>query len=344
VGRPYAFEILDGQMIKPLVDEDGRRPLPPDPAYQQIIKGSPRVDYTSDELLYAPRTILADNPVYGYSLVEQTLITAQTSIQRSKFQLAYFTEGSVPDAYAALPEGMTMDQIKAFEERFNGILRGNAAQRRQLPFVPFGTKFESMKTEPLKDEFDEWIARIICFSFGLSPTAFIKQVNRAVAGSEKERAEEEGQAPKLQYVKLVIDTLIADFGPDYAANFEFSWRENLNADKAEQAATDDKNVRNGTATINEIRAARGQDPVEGGDKPGFATATGYVTIEPQDPQEQPPESTAPGQEDVVAGNNPKNDAQHDDSHEKAVYSRLRKAVRHKPVPLGQRPLTGPRKD
>ena len=336
IGRPYAFEILDGGMIKPLIDANGRRPLPPDPAFQQVIKGAPRVDYTTDELLYAPRTTLADNPVYGYSLVEQTLITAQTSIQRSKYQLAYFTEGSVPDAYAALPEGMTMDQIKAFEDRFNGILRGNAVQRRQMPFVPAGTKFESMKQPPLKDEFDEWIARIICFSFGLSPSAFIKQINRATAGSEKERAQEEGQAPKLQFIKWIMDSLISDFGEDYADNFEFSWKENANADKAEQATTDDKNVRNGTATINEVRASRGQDPVEGGDKPMFATANGYVTIEPQAQPEPGEEGAQPGQDDDEGGEpapDPKKEAQQAEAHGKAVYARLRKAVRHEPIPL-----------
>ncbi len=36
-GAPYAFEIIDGATIKRLIDDTGRTPAPPDPAYQQIL-------------------------------------------------------------------------------------------------------------------------------------------------------------------------------------------------------------------------------------------------------------------------------------------------------------------
>ena len=54
-GSPFAFEIMDGALIKRVIDARGRTPLPPDPAYQQILKGLPAVDYTTGELLYLPR-------------------------------------------------------------------------------------------------------------------------------------------------------------------------------------------------------------------------------------------------------------------------------------------------
>ena len=63
-GRLFALELMDGATFKILLDDSGRRPLPPDPAYQQIIKGMPATNYTSEELLY-----LVHNPrshkVYG---------------------------------------------------------------------------------------------------------------------------------------------------------------------------------------------------------------------------------------------------------------------------------------
>ncbi len=71
--KPYAFEIIDGATIKVLLDQFGRAPLPPDPAYQQNMKGVPTVNYTSKELIYKPR-----NPrswkAYGYSPVEQIIM------------------------------------------------------------------------------------------------------------------------------------------------------------------------------------------------------------------------------------------------------------------------------
>jgi hypothetical protein len=38
-GGLYSLDIIDGATIKPLIGEDGRAPEPPDPAYQQILKG-----------------------------------------------------------------------------------------------------------------------------------------------------------------------------------------------------------------------------------------------------------------------------------------------------------------
>jgi hypothetical protein len=43
-GALYSLDIIDGATIKPLIGEDGRAPEPPDPAYQQILKGVPAAD------------------------------------------------------------------------------------------------------------------------------------------------------------------------------------------------------------------------------------------------------------------------------------------------------------
>src|SRR5512139_672100 len=68
-GDLYALEPIDGATIKRVIDATGRTPLE-GAAYQQILKGVPAVDYTSDELIYKPRNIRT-NKVYGYSPVEQ---------------------------------------------------------------------------------------------------------------------------------------------------------------------------------------------------------------------------------------------------------------------------------
>jgi hypothetical protein len=54
-GRLAALELIDGATIKHVLDDAGRTPAPPDPAYQQVLKGLPAVDYSRDELLYLPR-------------------------------------------------------------------------------------------------------------------------------------------------------------------------------------------------------------------------------------------------------------------------------------------------
>lgn len=65
-GGLYGLELIDGATIKRLLDISGRTPIPPDPAYQQILKGLPAVDYTADELIYMPRNPRTSR-VYGLS-------------------------------------------------------------------------------------------------------------------------------------------------------------------------------------------------------------------------------------------------------------------------------------
>ena len=68
-GSLYSLDIIDGATIKPLIGEDGRAPEPPDPAYQQILKGIPAADFSAEELLYLPRNVRAHR-LYGMSPVE----------------------------------------------------------------------------------------------------------------------------------------------------------------------------------------------------------------------------------------------------------------------------------
>ncbi len=56
----------------------------------------------------------------------------------------------------------------------------NVEQRRSGWWVPAGTRRQEIKQPALKDEFDEWIARLVCFAFSTSPTPFVKQQNRGL--------------------------------------------------------------------------------------------------------------------------------------------------------------------
>ena len=334
-GKPYSFEVIDGQTIKPLVDADGRRPLPPDPAYQQILKGAPRVDYTTDELLYFPRTMFPYDPIYGMSPTEQVIISANTQINRAKYQLVYFTEGSVPDAYAEMPPDMTPDSIRAFEDRFNDLLAGNAAQRRRVPFLPSGSKIEPLKQAPLKDDFDEWLARIICYTLSLAPSAFIKQMNRATAQTDQERTAEEGQSPRMRWIKNMMDILIGDFG---YPGIEFQWRENKDQDQKQQADIAAEYLKVGAKTINEVRTDLGLDPVEGGDTPMALTPTGYVPLDSFDQtmQQQKESMNAQAKAKAEAAQGKPGNASNGASsaaNQKDAYGRVGKAVRHKAIPL-----------
>src|SRR6266478_593043 len=92
-GGQMALDLIDGATLKILIDSEGRHPLPPSAAYQQIIKGIPMATLRADELFYHMRTPRA-NHIYGFSPVEQIIYTINFALRRAMYKLAYYTEGN----------------------------------------------------------------------------------------------------------------------------------------------------------------------------------------------------------------------------------------------------------
>ncbi|HEX3747604.1 MAG TPA: phage portal protein [Bryobacteraceae bacterium] len=287
-GRLYGLEIIDGASIKILIDDSGRRPLPPDPAYQQIIKGMPATNYTSDELLYwmhNPRS----HKVYGRSHVEQVILTVNTLIRRALFQLEYYKEGSQPDAFLGLPKEWNSEQIIAFQKNFDAMMAGNLAMRRRLKFMPGEFKYQETKAPQLKDEYDEWLARIICYVFSLAPTPFIKQMNRATAESSHDAALEEGLAPLQKWMRKNVNRVIAvDFD---SSDLEFAYVDDREQDPLQAAQINQIYVQAGIMSVDETRENIGLVPLGGAAAVAMPlTATGFVA--PKTPEEQQADADA----------------------------------------------------
>jgi HK97 family phage portal protein len=274
-GDLIGLEVVDGATIKPLLDARGRRPMRPAPAYQQVIKGRVWCDLTTDDLIYAPRN-MRSNHIYGFSPVEQIIVTVNTVMRRQTQQLAWFTEGNRPDGIINGPENWTPDQFREFQEWYDSRLAGNQAERAKQFWVPHGSKYQAFKDSPIKDEFDEWLARVVCFCFSLPPTPFIRQMNKGTAQEDQERALEEGLTPLLKWWKRRADLIIQeDMG---FTDLEFAWEDSVDIDPAKQSEIDDRDLRNGKKTINEVRDAEGLEKVEGGDEPMIYTAQGAVPL------------------------------------------------------------------
>lgn len=195
--------------------------------------------------------------------VEQILLTINTELRHQAMQLAHFTESNVPAGMVNSPDGWSPDQIKQMQDWLDSLLSGNLGERTKIIWGPAGARYQVFKEPPFKDEFDEWLARVVCFAFSLPPTPFVRQMNRASAEQQQETALEEGLAPLMGWVKRLCDTLIQDrFGhPD----LEFAWSDKRPVDPADQAKILDTYAQRGIMTINECRDALGLNPVPGGD-------------------------------------------------------------------------------
>ena len=155
-----------------------------DPAYQQVLHGIPAADFSSDELLYLPRNIRTHR-LYGMSPVEQIALTINIALRRDTATLEYHRSGSLPDSFATLPKEWTIDQIGQFQEYFDAPMAGNASRRRMVKFMPSDFRLQVTRQAPLKDQYDEWLARLICYALSVPVTPFVGTVNRATSGRRR---------------------------------------------------------------------------------------------------------------------------------------------------------------
>ena len=287
-GAPFSFDIIDGATIKRILNPDGRTPLAPEPAYQQIIKGLPAVNYHRDELLYQPRNPRS-NRVYGYSPVEQLIMIVNIAIRRQVSQLQYFTDGNIPDAFGTLPKEWSVEQIGKFQKYWDALL-ADTATRRKVRWLPGEGKIEPVRGEPLFDQYDEWIARVVSYAFSLPPTAFVKQVNRATAESAQDTAIEEGLSPLMEWTIRCMNRLI-QLGWN-TTDYVFAWEKPDAVKPLEQAQIDEIYVKNKIRHMNEVRADHGweQDPaLDEAQMAPPAPAAGFGT-----PADEPGTTQEPG--------------------------------------------------
>lgn len=297
-GDVVAFEIIDGSTIKPLLDHRGSTPQSPNPAYQQILYGFPRGEFTASDfetdsfqasqLIYRPRIRRSFTP-YGMPDTESALSSADLWLKRMSWIREEFTEGTTPDTWMKPPKDSKMqpDQIKAWETALNAELAAAISERRKLRAAPPGWEPQQMATfaDRYKPELDELIVKLLCASFSVMPT----EIGFPPGGGIGGKGHQEGEAnsshrravrPTATWIESVCTDISREY-LDMPVELQFSllgWEtEDQNAD--EQVA--DSRSRRGAVTLNEDRAKRGLPlySFAEADTPFIVTGSGLVFLE-----------------------------------------------------------------
>ena len=122
-------------------------------------------------------------------------------------------------------------------------------------FMPADFRLIEARQPPLKDQYDEWLARVICYAFSVPASAFVSQVNRATSETLRLQATQEGLVPLKAWIKSALDHVIqVCLGePD----LEFVWVGDDAVDPLQQAQTLNILVGAGIKTIAEARTDLG---------------------------------------------------------------------------------------
>lgn len=276
--RPYGFYLLDTATIKRCVDDMGLTPDPNLPypfnvGYQQIIKGEINAEFTKNNLIWYnvnPRTWA----FYPYSPIEQIILTLSTGMRRMAMQLAHYTDGNVPAMFMKVPKEWSVDQVKQFQNYWNELMSGNLGEMAKGWAIPGEADPVFPQKETLKDDFDEWIARVICYAYSVSPNAFIKNLNRATSEQAREQADEEGLQSRIMLVTRLMDLIVEKwFGYD---DIEFHLILDRPQDSKKQAEIDNIYIRSGVKSVDEVRRELSLGPIGAPNR--VYTNNGYIPL------------------------------------------------------------------
>lgn len=276
-GDLYGLQILDGSTIKPLLDDRGMRPLAPSPAYQQILYGFPRAEFsannedpkadgefTSDDLAYLVRNRRTTS-VYGYSPVERSLPLADIYLRRQQWIRAEYTDGVLPETMFITDAvwGTNPDLIRAYENILNDDLAGQTEQRKRARILPQGITPVVNDTygEKFKDTLDEFLIASICGHFGVQPTEIGYNPKGGLGGAGFEsgkasNAEAIGIQPIVNYLSKAITNLSYTY-LGMPRELEFKLMPSKRQDDESAARKSQIEVTSGAKTINEHRSELG---------------------------------------------------------------------------------------
>jgi len=270
----HSLEILDGTTIKPLLNARGSRPLPPHPAFQQILWGFPRGEFTAapdadgeftaDDLVYAPRVRRPFTP-YGLSPVERCLPLVDLYMKRLQWFRTEFTDGAIPDMMmkSDMEFGNNPELLRGYEQVFNDALGGSMEQRRRMRLLPngFDPVFSPSSDSKFNSDFDDFIVKSICGHFGVLPTqiGFTPKAGLGGAGhqaGEAASAETLGLRPIITWVSDLLNQLSHRF-VGMPQDLQFVFSDGTENDEMAQATRRQTEIFSGQKTWNEIRSEAG---------------------------------------------------------------------------------------
>jgi len=259
---------IDGAIIRPLLDERGKRPRSPLPAYVQTIKGQAWQWFTADRLLYKPFNLNAQTP-YGRSPTEFIIMRINEALRRKLSDTSYWDQTNMPEAMVGLPADWDKDQIKTFQDYFDALLAGNIERLRRIKFMPSnGANLPVHEFRRPADSTtrDEWMLKVACWAFGFLPSELGIVTGSGLGGKGFMEGQQQalyrfGFGPLVQYIESLITSVVR---LQTSAPLEFKFDSiKTSEDKVRDEELAEVHLRNGVIDLNVWRQRAGQPPIDG---------------------------------------------------------------------------------
>jgi hypothetical protein len=312
-GKVIGFDLIDPSTIKILLDDRGDTPRPPAPAYQQILWGFPRGEFTAspdsdvsgeyytgvnsdasyktDQLSYFIQN-RRNYAVYGFSAVEMAIPAATLYLERQRWMIDDFQAGTMPMTFMKT-DSTELNHLKLaeFERVFNDKLVGSSGERHKVKVLPkgFDPIVAPSMSERYKPEYDEFIIKRIASIFGVAPSQLGVIARAGLGGGkgahdgEEQSAETVSSRPMENYIVECINSLCRRY-LDMDTNLTFNLNYDTSSENEEiQAKAYQVALSSGTMTLNDIRGEMNQPlyDMPEADEPFIMTSQGPVFLKGQ---------------------------------------------------------------
>lgn len=262
-GDIVGFLPIDAATIRVIVDESGRIPDPPEPAYEQVVRGEVVARLTKDELYYDmlnPRTY---SP-YGLAPLESLIIQVATALRIDDYNLSYLTEGNIPEGFIFLPESVasSVQEIEQWQRWFDAFVSGDLGMMRRLKALPGEARYQEIKKPDDMDfkQFQLFLLTATCAAFGVPPynIGVTESVYKVSGEVQIELGRDRGLRPLANFFKELFDQMLVDLGHD---DLEFIWTTLEAKDRKIEAEIARQMIPIGAMSVDEWRISEGKEPI-----------------------------------------------------------------------------------
>lgn len=247
----------------------------------QILDNAIVAWFTSKEMAFGvrnPRSNINLQP-YGFSELEQLIQQITSHLYAEEYNMKFFSQGGTTKGIINIksdPNGIgNKEQLDSFKRQWQAQVNGiTGAWKTPVVQIPNGVEYINVSQSNRDMEFNQWLnylINIVCAVYAIDP-AEINFANNGGATPQSsvfestqeqklKNSKDKGLKPLLRFIETMINKhIIFRFSQDYV--FCFTGLDEQS--ESELADLDSKQIRI-YKTVNEVRKARGLEPIDNGD-------------------------------------------------------------------------------
>ncbi len=272
-GVPVSLWILKPENIKIIPSNNGKSLI----EHYEYKEGTTIKKYSEQDIIHIKYPNPRDPYFYGCGIVEKSLSEIDIDDFISDFQRTYFENDTTPPAVITFPNILNEKVRRAFEDNWLNKFKRKAGQIAVLEGGADVKVLGNDKEISYIQTYQENRKKLQAI-FGV-PDSKLGYSETITAKATLETIDYNFYKETIEPILTLIDEqLTKDLGKLFGSNYIVLHESSIPKDKLLQADIDERELRMGKVSINEVRMRDGYDPIVGGEEPMVNLALSPLTL------------------------------------------------------------------